>query len=138
MTFVYFSDRDLGNRFPEILRSHGVRVEPHKDHFAHNTPDEEWLEVVSRRGWIALTHNHRIRYTPNELDAVIRHRVSLLILIGKAPLADLANSFVLTLPRVERFIQGQSPPFIAKVYRPTPAELARRRNPPGRIELWYP
>ena len=137
MNFVYFTDRDLGKRFPEILKSAGLAVERHADHFAHDTPDEIWLETIGKKGWIALTHDHRIRYKPNERDAVTRHGVALLVIIGKAPFAELANAFVTTLPRVEHFLNRHKPPFIAKVFRPSPAEIARRSTAPGRIELWY-
>ena len=64
MSFVYFTDRDLGKRFPDILQDAGLTVERHADHFVHNAPDEEWLAKVSARGWIALTHNQRIRCRP--------------------------------------------------------------------------
>jgi hypothetical protein len=138
LKFVYFTDRDLGNRFPGILRSAGLSVEQHKDHFAPDTPDETWLAEVSARGWIALTHDRRIRYKPNERDAVIRHRLALLVIIGAAPYPDLARAFVATLPRIERFLARHEPPLIAKVYRPSPAEVARRGAAPGRIDLWYP
>ena len=138
MSFIYFTDRDLGTRFPAILKDAGLAVERHADHFVHNASDEEWLTEVSRRSWIALTHNRRIRYTPNERQAVIDHRVSLLIIVGHAPYPDLAHSFVATLPRIERFLEEHEPPFIAKVYRPSPADIARRATAPGRIELWYP
>lgn len=135
---VYFTDRDLGNRFPEILRSAGLTVEQHKDHFADDAPDEKWLTVVGARGWVVLTHDRRIRYKPNERDAVIRHRVALLVIVGAAPYPYLARAFVATLPRIERFLVAHEPPFIAKVYRPSPSEVARSGDTPGRIELWYP
>ena len=51
---------------------------------------------------------------------------------------DLARAFVTTLPRIENFLVRHKPPFIAKVYRPTPGETAKDRNAPGRVELWYP
>lgn len=137
MTFVYFTDRDLGKRFGEILRSGGLTVERHADHFAPDTPDEAWLEAVGKRGWIALTHDKRIRYKPNERDAVMRHRVGLLVIVGAAPFPELARAFLATLPRVENFLAGQKPPFIAKVYRPSPADK-QPRDAQGRIELWYP
>jgi hypothetical protein len=138
LSFVYFTDRDLGKRFPEILKSGGLRVERHADHFTHDTPDETWLEAVGMRGWISLTHDRRIRYKPNERDAVIRHGVALLVIIGAAPFPDLAGSFVASLPRIEHFLLRHGPPFIAKVYRPLPAETARHSAAPGRVELWYP
>jgi hypothetical protein len=138
LTFVYFTDRDLGKRFPEILRSGGLTVERHGDHFAPDTADEVWLEAVGKRGWIALTHDRRIRYKPNERDAVMRHGVALLVIVGAAPFADLARAFVATLPRIEHFLAQHKPPFIAKVYRPSPAETARLSAAPGHVELWYP
>ena len=138
MTRVYFTDRDLGKKFGAILTSGGLTVERHTNHFAHVTPDEVWLAEVGRRGWIALTHDGRIRYKPTERDAVMRHGVALLVIVGKAPFPELATAFVTTLPRIERFLDTHDPPFIAKVYRPSPDDGAGRTASPGRIELWYP
>ena len=138
MRRVYFTDRDLGKRFGDILKAGGLTVERHADHFAADTPDEVWLAEVGKRGWTALTHDRRIRYKPNERDAVMRHKVGLLVVVGKAPFPDLARAFVTTLPRIERFVTSRKPPFIAKVYRPSPAEIARDTSAAGRLELWYP
>jgi hypothetical protein len=137
LSLVFFADRDLGKQFPEILRLSGLTVERHQDHFAPDTADEIWLEEVGRRGWIALTHDRRIRHKPNERDAVMRHGVTLLVIVGKAAHADLARAFVATFLHVERFIAGRKPPYIAKVYQPSPAEAARGGTA-GRVELWYP
>jgi PIN like domain len=112
VSFVYFTDRDLGKLFPDILRSRGLTVERHADHFAPDAPDEAWLEAVGKRGWNALTHDRRIRYKPNERDAVIRHCDALFVIVGAAPFPDLAQAFVATLPRVERFLAQHKPPFI--------------------------
>ena len=87
---------------------------------------------------MAVTHNSRIRYVPNELAALIRFRVTLLVLVGKAPTADLAQNFVRTLPRIEIMLADLRPPAIVKVYRPAPAELARAPELAGRVELWFP
>ena len=138
MTVTWFTDRDLGKQFAEILRSAGLAVERHADHFAPDTADEVWLEAVGRRGWVALTHDRRIRYKPNELDAVIRNRVALLVIVGAAPFADLARAFVATRHRIEQFLGQHTPPFIAKVYRPSPADTGLVDPAQGRVELWYP
>jgi len=74
LSVVFFADRDLGNRFPDILSSAGLRVERHRDHFRPASTDEEWLAAVGARGWVAVTHDSRIRYKPNELQAVVRHQ----------------------------------------------------------------
>ena len=138
MTNVFFTDRDLGIRFPEILKAAGFAVERHREHFAPDCPDEDWLGVVGARGWVALTHDARIRYKPNERTAVMRHGVRLLVVVGKAPFPDLARSFVATRSRIEAYLERAPAPSIAKVYRPRPAELAGNPAAPGRIERWYP
>ena len=138
MNRVYFTDRDLGKRFPAILAAAGLTVERHHDLFPPDGPDEQWLQHCGTKDRIALTHNERIRYTPNELAAVIRYRVRLLIVTGKAPFPVLAENVVKTLPRIEALLDAQKPPYIAKVYRPTPAELARDSEKSGSVSLWYP
>jgi hypothetical protein len=138
LTRVFFTDRDPGTAFPEILKRSGLAVQRHRDHFPPDCPDEDWLAEVGRREWVALTHDARIRYKPNELAAVIRHRVRLLVIVGKAPFPVLAASFVATRRPVEAFLERAPAPVIAKVYRATPTELAENPAAAGRIERWYP
>jgi hypothetical protein len=135
---VYFTDRDLGKQFPARLRAAGLQVEWFFDHFGDSTPDTEWLSVVGARQWVVVTHDARIRYKANELAAEVQHRVAMLLVVGHAPYPQLAEHFVHTLPRIETFVDANRPPYIAKVLRPTPKELARRADAPGRIDLWYP
>ena len=90
------------------------------------------------RGWVAVTHDRRIRSKPNELAAVIEHRVALIVVIGQAPFSDLARSFVATRSQIQRFVTANTPPFIAKCYRAAPTDLARNPTAPGRIERWHP
>lgn len=138
MSRVFFTDRDLGKQFPEILAAAGLSVERHADHFKPDCPDDEWLEVVGKKGWVAISHDRRIRYKPNELDAVVRHRVVLLVVIGKTSFANLARNFVATAPAVFEFLDAHAAPLIAKVYRPIPSELAKNTNTSGSVLLWYP
>ena len=135
---VFFTDRDLGKKFPEILRAGGLTVERHADHFQHDTPDEAWLQEIGRKGWIAVTHDGRIRYKPNELATVMANGVALLVVVGHAPYAELAQAFVATAPRIMSFVERHAPPYIAKVYRPLPADAAKDPWSTGRIELWHP
>lgn len=97
-----------------------------------------WLGAIGQKGWVAVSHDRHIRYKRNERDAVIRHNVALLVVVGDAPLPELARSFIATLPRITRFLKKNRPPFIAKVYRASPAELAQNSAAAGRIERWYP
>lgn len=138
MPTVFFTDRDLGKKFPGILRDSGLTVERHADHFADNCPDPDWLSEIGDRGWIAITHDSRIRYKPNELATVIEHRVALLVVVGKAPYPQLARAFVATQGRILRFVEQHVPPYIAKVYRAPATESSTDSVLPGRVELWHP
>ena len=133
---VFFTDRDLGKSFPRTLAAAGLEIRAHGDYFAPGASDETWLEAAGRKQWIAVTHDRRIRYKPNELAAVVRHRVGLLVVIRKAPLPDLATAFVATLPVIRNFVATHDRPFIACVYRGQ--QLADGTFRAGRIELAYP
>lgn len=135
---VFFTDRDLGTRFPDILADAGLQVRRHRDHFPPDCPDEVWLESVGKNGWVAVSHDTRIRYKPNELAAVVRHSVRLLVVIGKAPYPQLAKHFVATAPKIMDFVEEHPGPWIAKVYRPSATELAKHEYAPGNVSVWYP
>jgi hypothetical protein len=135
---IYFADRDLGKRFAGILAESGIAVERHVDLFAQDGSDEQWLEYCGTNGRIGLTHNLRIRYVANELAAVRRFKVGLVVLMGHATTTELAQSLVRTLPRLEALLETLIPPYIVKVYRPSPAELMRHPTASGRAELWFP
>lgn len=138
MSRTYFTDRDLGKQFPARLRTAGLQVGPFFDHFAERTPDTEWLAVVGGRQWVVITHDERIRYKANELAAVVQHRIAMLLVVGKAPYPSLAANFVHMLALIEAFVAEHEPPYIAKVLRPTPKELARQADAAGALRLWYP
>jgi hypothetical protein len=135
---TYFTDRDLGKQFPRRLRAEGLHVEWFFDHFDDRTPDTEWLGIVGAKRWVVITHDERIRYKANELAAVVQHHVPMLLVVGKAPFAQLAENFVRTLPRIEAFLAEHRPPYIAKVHRPGPKDLARHAEAAGSVSLWYP
>ena len=138
MNRVYFTDRDLGKQFPRILAEAGVAVERHADLFRPEGSDEQWLEYCGASGRVAISHNSRIRYVPNELAAVKRFRVVLLIVVGKVPVAELAHNFVRTLDRIESLLDERRPPLIAKVYRPASVGRAQSATAVGSVEVWYP
>jgi hypothetical protein len=52
LTLVFFTDRDLGTSFPEILKGAGFAVERHRDHFRADCPHEEWLASVALRPYL--------------------------------------------------------------------------------------
>jgi hypothetical protein len=139
LSHVFFTDRDLGKQFAGILKADGLLVERHDEHFAADAPDEVWLEEAGARGWIALTHNSRIRYTPNELAAVMRHGVRLIVVVGKAPYPELAHAFVASRAVIRAFLDNHPMgPWIAKFLRPTPTTSVQNTQALGHMELWFP
>ena len=133
---IFFTDRDLGeNIFPSILRSGGIQVERHVDHFPHNTRDGVWIPEVAARGWYILTHDQKIRYRPLEKAAVLKNGAGMFILIGRASHRELAQNLINTFAQITRFIEKYQRPYIAKIRRPSPAVLVAQGEP-GVVELW--
>jgi hypothetical protein len=123
---VFFTDRDLGPSVAELLRAGGLLVEAYHEHFRpDNVPDEEWLQFVGERGWVALTHNKRIRYEPDELDSLMTHGVKAFFVIGKGPHPALAAAILQNIHRIKRLLRKHREPFAAKVYQSE-----------GGVELW--
>ena len=133
---VFFTDRDLGKLFPQILRNAGLNVERHDDYFSETTDDSVWLPEVARRGWVPITHDKKTRRKPIERDAIMRAGAGLLVVIGKVPHQMLAENFVATFGKIDRFLKANRPPFIARIYRPTAEQIQRGSRKSGRIELW--
>lgn len=111
---VFFTDRDLGKSFPETLAAAGLKVVKHADLFPPDCPDETWLAKIGAEGWIAVTHDTRIRYKPNERRAVIDHGVRLLVVVGKAPYPELAENFVATAEKIAAFAADYPAPMDRK------------------------
>jgi hypothetical protein len=130
--WVFFTDRDLGKSIPNALRTAGYTVERHDDHFGARTRDEIWLPDVAQRGWIALSHNKRIRHVKEQRDAAMRGGLALFFLIGKHH-QDLERNLIATVPRIIGFCERNKPPFIAKVFGP-PAKFPVGSRP-GIVEM---
>jgi excisionase family DNA binding protein len=91
---VFFCDRDLGRQFPTLLAEAGIQVERHDVHFGPTTSDADWLAEIGRRGWVAVTRDSRIRYSPLALSVLMQSGVRLFVLVGKLPTVEAAATFV--------------------------------------------
>jgi hypothetical protein len=114
---TFFADRDLGRRFPELLRSAGLNVERHDDHFAPDCPDEHWIRAIAALDWIALTRDGRIRYSPLALTALMENGARLFVLVGKLTTDEAAAVFLKWRNKIEKVLRNESMPFIAKIRR---------------------
>lgn len=113
---TFFTDRDLGKKLPDLLRSSGLKVESFHDHFDQATPDVEWLTVVGKNGWVALTHDKNIRYRSVETEALMMAGARTFVFIGTLPYPRFADAFLQVQAQVRRILKRQNGPFIAKVY----------------------
>ena len=126
MSFVFFIDRSLGRHtFPSILKKNELEAEAHDDHLPLDATDEQWLELVGRNGWVAVTKDRRIRYRALEMQALISSGVRTFVVIGKNKSAeDLANQFLKAKNKIYKILAIHKGPFIAKVYSD------------GKVEIW--
>ena len=115
----WFLDYQLGRRIvADALRAHGQIVHIHRDHFAPDAPDEEWLTGVGQHGWIVLTKDRMIQRRPVEREALIRANIRAFVLVAKATNGqENASIFVSALAAMTRYAEQHPPPFIVKVYR---------------------
>jgi hypothetical protein len=75
------------------------------------------LAEVSKRGWIAISHDRDMRYDPLAQRAIMENGGRLFLLRGHISNAELARMFLRALPRVHRMIGKRTPPFMAVVRR---------------------
>lgn len=114
-----FLDRNLGRHIVAgRLREDGVRVEIHDDHLPPDAPDEDWIALVGRNGWLAVTRDRNIRYRAAELAAIERHRARVLVVRAKnATGPDIAELLTTGRRRIARFAARTPAPFVAGIYR---------------------
>lgn len=115
---VFFTDRDLGKRFPAILREAGLRVEPYHEHFSSPTvSDEEWLRFVGEKGWVAISHDVRQTVNPVERDAAMRSGVKIFYVIGSGSYPALTEPVIATIDQIRRMVAKHPDAFLAKISR---------------------
>ncbi|MCY4388977.1 MAG: hypothetical protein OXC18_17940 [Desulfurellaceae bacterium] len=113
----FFLDQSLGDKVvAQALRQQGCRVELLKEHFEIDVLDEEWLPEVGRRGWLILTKDDRIRRRPAEREALMQSGARAFILpSGNMSGEDMASAIANALPKIQRFVTKNPPPFIARI-----------------------
>lgn len=122
----FFIDRCLGSkRIVTALKSSGIAVEIHDDHFAKDAQDVDWLPEVGKRGWVILTKDARIGKNHLERMAVTNAGISMFTLASQNLSGqEMADIFLKSITKMQEFVRQHPAPFIAKVYRN------------GRVEMW--
>lgn len=116
---VLFIDRDLwSHKLDEALRHAGVPFEAHRDHFADDVPDPQWLRAVGQRGWAVVTRDKAIRRRPNELAAVRQARMHVFALTsGKLSAADSVEAVLAAWPQIQQAVAETEPPMLWSIAR---------------------
>lgn len=127
---TFFIDRALGRKaVADALRKAGAKIEVHDDHFPARALDVEWLPIVGERGWVILTKDDAIGRRLLEQMAVADSGARVFVLAsGNLTGLEMADIFVMALSRMQRFSQGNSQPFIAKVYKRGTVRMWQSRN----------
>lgn len=114
-----FVDRDTWSReLGAGLRAAGIPFVAHRDLFAHDAIDPQWIAEAGRRGWVVVTRDQKIRHRPNELAAVRAAKVHLFALTsGNLSSAETATVIVKAWPRICRAVGATAPPGLWSVTR---------------------
>ena len=121
--YTYFIDRALGKSIGEALQEIGVKIEFHHAHFAPDAP------IVSQRGWIVLTKDVNIGRNILEVQQIARYQAQAFVLVsGNLPRQTMINIFVETIDKIEKIVQGNQAPFIAKIYQDFQVKLWKNKN----------
>lgn len=115
---TYFIDRALGKSVAKALQSLGVNVELHKNHFPSNSPDIEWLPIVSKKGWVILTKDTNIGRNILEIEAMAYFKARVFTLVSaNLNNAKMIDIFEQTIEKIDNFTTTNPAPFIAKIYK---------------------
>ncbi|WP_071188231.1 hypothetical protein [Trichormus sp. NMC-1] len=118
-SITFFIDRCLGKKsIAETLRTAGIIVEIHDDHFDKGALDVDWLPQVGEKGWVVLTKDDRISKNQIERIAVARAQIKMFVLASQNLSGkDMSEIFLKAIVPMQEFVRKHPAPFIAKIYR---------------------
>lgn len=71
---------------------------------------------MGQRGWVVLTKDQRLRYRPLEIAALRSSHARVFILTaGNLRGCEIAEVFLLALPRMCRILRAHAGPFVARI-----------------------
>ena len=117
--FTLFIDRDLcSRRLDTALREAGIPFVAHRDLFADDSPDVDWIAEVGRRGLVVLTREQEMRRCPNELAAARVACIHLFALTsGNLSASETAELCVDAWPAAQRAVARHAAPAIFSITR---------------------
>jgi hypothetical protein len=100
-------DRDLGKRVVTTLRTGGYVLhtlpELYGEAESQLVEDVDWIGFAAKRGWAALSKNHRISRIPLERDALTSQGVALFAIAnGTMNAAEIAGAYLVAQAEIMR------------------------------------
>jgi hypothetical protein len=118
--FTIYLDENLCNAktILEALMKLGIPFERHVVHFPRGTPDETWLPLVGKNGWVLLTTDKRIRYNSLEKRALEKNAVREFVFAsGNMSAQEMAAAVEIALRKMQTICRRFQPPFVAAITR---------------------
>lgn len=74
---MIFIDRSVPKGVAEAIKKVRPDVLWLEDRFPHDIPDEEWLPVAGREGWLVVLRDKKVRTSPGDIRASWLRRMRL-------------------------------------------------------------
>ena len=117
---TFYFDRNFGTRLPRALAwvKPPVNIEWHQNQrFPQEMPDDEWLEIVGKRGWVVFSHDRKFHSEATETAAVKQHSVGCFYLpCASDSTWDKLSIFVRMFGRILEIAESQLPPYVYDVH----------------------
>ena len=130
--FVFFCDRALGRCVvPKLIKAAGEEVRIHDDLFGQDTPDDVWLEVIGKKGWVALTKDGAIRRNALLIGCVMTYKVPI-FMVGRADAKgeEVGRCVVDAMPSMRRALRRFRRPMVASISLSSTVTVLHDRNGP--------
>ena len=114
-----FIDRDAwSNALGDALRKNDIDFVAHKELFAQDSPDGEWIQRVSDEGWIGITRDQNIRRKPNEMSLIRGSKAMICVFTsGNLSAAMTAEILLKALPKIRQLWNNPERPALYSVHR---------------------
>jgi hypothetical protein len=120
-----FFDRSLARRISDALALLGLDVVKHDDRFSPSATDEEWLHMVGKQGWVAVTRDERPWWNSSALNALVDHHVGCIILAGAGsrPRWYAVRVLARNWDTIEDLMDSAQRPFLCRLRLRQPVEF---------------
>jgi PIN domain-containing protein len=119
---TFYFDRNFGKRFPQARdrAKPPFKVEYHHNktnNFPMRMPDDEWLAIVCKKGWVVFSHDQKFHDIEAEAMAIKQHNGMCFYLPGaQEGVWEKLGYIVKATEKIVATIAATKPPFIFKLH----------------------